>query len=293
MLETIATVNGQPITRRDLDSAVQGFAMDRYRKTKEHLAAEELAALEEMAVERLLARELIFQEALARGVVADEAAVAAEEEKIIANFPSAEEFAGTLEKAGISAAAYHRMVRQDLTVNLMTERKFAELPEPDAAEIETFYREHPERMVYPLQVRASHLLIRAEADEAVRREARERIAELKGRAATEDFATLAREHSQCPSAGAGGDLGYFRRGTMAPEFEEAAFAQQVGEVGEVVETQFGVHLIKVLDRRAEAPMSLEEAMPKIRTFLREDAGARLLKEWVAELKARAEICLTL
>ena len=64
------------------------------------------------------------------GGVTEEAAVAAEEEKIVANFPSAEEFAATLEKAGISPAAYHRMVRQDLTVNRMTERRFAELPEP-------------------------------------------------------------------------------------------------------------------------------------------------------------------
>ena len=292
MSETIATVNGQPITRRDLDSAVQGFAMDRFRKTRDHLAADDLAALEDMALERLLARELIFQEALSQGVVADEAAVAAEEEKIIANFPSAEEFAGTLEKAGISPAAYHRMIRQDLTVNLMTEHKVSELPDPDDAEIETFYREHPERMVHPLQVRASHLLFRAGSDDEERRAARERVAELKALAATEDFASLAREHSQCPSAGAGGDLGYFRRGTMAPEFGEAAFAQPVDEVGEAVETQFGVHLIKVLDRRAESPMSLEEATPQIRSFLREEAGTRLLAEWVADLRARAEIQLS-
>ena len=65
----------------------------------------------------------------------------------------------------------------------------------------------------------------------------------------EDFAYLARQYSQCPSKTIGGDLGYFKRGQMVKEFETAAFNLPVGEVSEPVQTQFGWHLIKVVDKK--------------------------------------------
>ena len=65
----------------------------------------------------------------------------------------------------------------------------------------------------------------------------------------EDFAYLARQYSQCPSKTMGGDLGYFKRGQMVKEFETAAFNLPVGEVSEPVQTQFGWHLIRVVDKK--------------------------------------------
>jgi peptidyl-prolyl cis-trans isomerase C len=73
-----ARVNGSPISSKDFDNAVQGYAMELHRKTKEHLSADELAKVEALALEKLLARELLYQEALARGLVATAAAVAGE-----------------------------------------------------------------------------------------------------------------------------------------------------------------------------------------------------------------------
>ncbi len=89
-------------------------------------------------------------------------------------------------------------------------------------------------------VKASHILVPTEAKaNALKNMLNE----------GEDFAYLARQYSLCPSKNIGGDLGYFKRGQMVKEFENAAFSLPVGEVSEPVQTQFGWHLIKVIDKR--------------------------------------------
>ena len=99
------------------------------------------------------------------------------------------------------------------------------------------------------QIRASHILIKhADAEDGssarTRPDALAEIDEIKRRlAAGEDFADLAAENSDCPSGQDGGDLGAFRRGAMVPAFEQAAFALDVNEISDVVETEFGYHLI--------------------------------------------------
>ena len=99
------------------------------------------------------------------------------------------------------------------------------------------------------QIKASHILIMhadAEAGSSgrSRSEALQEIADIQRRlAAGEDFADLAAENSDCPSGQDGGDLGSFGRGAMVPTFEQAAFALKVNEVSDVIETDFGYHLI--------------------------------------------------
>ena len=90
------------------------------------------------------------------------------------------------------------------------------------------------------QVRASHILVKTE------KEANEILEQIK---AGKDFAELAKKYSQCPSGKRGGDLGYFGRGRMVPEFENAAFSTPKGEVSKPVKTQFGYHIIKVTDTK--------------------------------------------
>jgi peptidyl-prolyl cis-trans isomerase C len=99
------------------------------------------------------------------------------------------------------------------------------------------------------------------------------IEELQGGA---DFATLAQERSTGPSAPSGGDLGYFQRGQMVPEFAEAAFALEPGEVTpEPVQTQFGWHVIMVLDRRTAEP-SFADSEPQLRQELARDIVTTLV-----------------
>ena len=127
------------------------------------------------------------------------------------------------------------------------------------------------------EVRARHILLDSEA------RAREVIAALDAGA---DFAELARERSVGPTAEQGGDLDYFTRDNMVPNFANAAFALEIGQYSpDPVRTEFGWHVIKVEDRRAEGAASFEE----MRVVLRESATRELLDELLQDLRGRAEI----
>ncbi|AMV72395.1 hypothetical protein JCM30471_09100 [Desulfuromonas carbonis] len=289
MPDIIARVNGQPLTRNDLDNAIQGYALQHYRKSMDQLSAEQLRQATELALEQLLARQLLFLQALAGGIVAPVPAIEAEQERLCANFPSAKEFFATLAKAGISPADHFRMLRQDLTVNLFCERQLAELAPPTATELERAWNEQGPRLQMPLKIRAAHLLIRDPGGQSA--PARQKCAALAAEATPENFAALARQHSACPSAASGGDLGWVRRGTMAPEFEDLAFDLPAGAIGGPVATQFGWHLVLVLERQEARPLSREEALPQLRQKLHEERRNQALQALVRDLIAAADIRL--
>jgi peptidyl-prolyl cis-trans isomerase C len=105
-----------------------------------------------------------------------------------------------------------------------------------------------------------------------------------------DFAALTKKHSDCPSKERGGDLGSFPRGQMVKPFEEAAFSQAVNEIGPIVATEFGFHLIQVLDRQEAQVMPLDkEAKTRITPYLEQQKQQGAFEGLVKRLKANANI----
>ena len=140
-----------------------------------------------------------------------------------------------------------------------------------------------------IQTRASHILLRpsVQLGEAA---AREKLADFRKRilAGQADFATLAKENSQDGSAARGGDLGWASSGQFVPEFEEAMNALAPGQIGEPLVSRFGVHLIKVEERRT-VQLSQREQREAIRAMLREKKLDTAYATWVQDLRARAYV----
>jgi peptidyl-prolyl cis-trans isomerase D len=125
------------------------------------------------------------------------------------------------------------------------------------SQVDAYYLANKKEFSQPEQVKASHLLIKFNSENVASEQAAlVKINKIKAQLTADNFATVASKESQDEGSKAkGGDLGYFERGKMMPEFEKAAFSQKVGEVGPVVKSAFGYHLIKVTDRKqaAETP----------------------------------------
>lgn len=159
-------------------------------------------------------------------------------------------------------------------------------------EVAAYYNEHPEMFQQPEQVHARHILMTtgADATEAVKAAAQAKAVAARKRAlAGEDFAALAIEMSEGPSAPQGGDLGFFARQQMVAPFAEAAFALEVGGISDVVETQYGYHVIKVEEKRPAKTMSLDEVRDPLTEMMRQNEGGEATTKVLEKLAETATI----
>lgn len=159
--------------------------------------------------------------------------------------------------------------------------------EVDPTELEAYYNEKKQGLAKQEQRRASHILIQvdADADEAAISAARDKAqAILEKVRAGESFETLARENSEDPgSADNGGDLGYFAKGSMVPEFDEAVFAMQVGETSDLVRSQYGFHIIRLTDIKASKIPDFEEAKAELKQELQMQKASDLFYDELERL----------
>jgi peptidyl-prolyl cis-trans isomerase D len=157
---------------------------------------------------------------------------------------------------------------------------------PSEEELRDYHAAYEERYQAPRQVKASHILFKVPEGVSPEEEKklRDRADFVRGKAAEEaDFAALAKEFSQDASGPEGGGLGYFGRGDMVPAFEEAAFALDVGEVSDVVRSEFGFHVIKVEDIREAGARPFEDVRAEVEKDFLADEKVRLVTERVEKV----------
>ena len=149
------------------------------------------------------------------------------------------------------------------------------------------YDEAVKQMGQEQEVHARHILIRAAAgDEKASKAAEDKIKAIIARLKKgEDFETVAKEVTEDPSGKAnGGDLGYFSKEQMVPEFSNVAFKLEKGQISEPVKTQFGWHVLKVEDKRVKPTPKFEEVKPQIEQYVTRKAQAELVQKLRAEAK---------
>jgi peptidyl-prolyl cis-trans isomerase C len=222
------------------------------------------------ALEDLINQKLLLQEAGKRGLSVDPEDVEDQFNMMISRFPSPEQFQSTLDSIGLSEEGLRAEIEENLLIDRLLDEEVGHDQAVTKKEVADYYKNNPDDFMRPQQVHASHILITVDQTDTPQQkeEKRLRLLDLKKQIeAGADFAEMARTHSDGPSKSKGGDLGFFGRGQMVKPFEDAVFAMQVGELSDIVETKFGYHLIKLLERQEEGKAALAEVDSAIRNVL--------------------------
>ena len=155
-------------------------------------------------------------------------------------------------------------------------------------DVDEYYKNHPKEFEKPETVKARHILIGFKGDmtEDQKKELRKKADDvLKKAKGGEDFAQLASEYSDDPgSKTKGGELGYFPKGNMVPEFENAAFNLKPGEISNVIETPYGYHIIKVEDKKAGEMPAFDSIKEQVRVKATQDAEQKKINEFIEKAK---------
>jgi peptidyl-prolyl cis-trans isomerase C len=288
----VAKVDGKAVTGQDVQRQEDMLV----QQLQSYADSAQIAAmkpnLRKQATDNAINRILLEGAIKKLGIKAEKKTVDERVDYFRKNFVSDEAYNADLAKRGMTADQLRSEIEVGMEAEDLFNRRTANLKPVTDQEVRSFYDNNEERFVQPERVRASHILLTVNKDDtdAVRAqkkaEAQRILGELKKGA---DFADAARKYSGCPSKEQGGDLGYFERGRMVPEFEKAAFALRTGQMSGVVETPFGYHIIKVTDHTSANTVPFEKAKPQIEQYLTQQKKQQVLTSYFDSLRSVSKV----
>jgi peptidyl-prolyl cis-trans isomerase C len=276
----------------------QGFYIE-YRNSKGVAVGargdqlELLTQLRKEAMDLLIEQELVAQAAEREGIVVDPAMVDASVEETREVFENPESFRMKLEGEGFTEESFRRHIGRMMAAGMYLDRIRADAADVSDADVETYYAENERRLTMPEQVRVRHILLKwkpmgtADDRAAIHRQ----MAPILERARSgEDFAALAREFSEdSGTREEGGDTGFFQHGTMVRPFEEVAFALEPGEISDPVETGYGLHILRIEERKEAELLPLDEVREFLRDHIRQEKIESAVQAEIDELRAAADV----
>lgn len=287
-----ARVNGAEISNETWQRNYREYLRENNVNIVTSRDPEKLEDMRFEALDLLIEQELVWQAAKAQGVVAPDELVDASIEELLGSFPDADAFSRRITTEGYTEESYREHVRRLLSAQRYLDGVRMAAGEVSDEELEQFYQDNKIRLTYPEEVRVRHVLLTwkpmGTADDrgAIRRQMEGILAEARGGA---DFAELARTRSEDSTAKNGGDTGFFHRGQMVPAFEDVAFSLKPGEISDMVETPFGVHILTLVDRREAELLPLDEVREKLRDYVSREKMKQAADDEVARLRGEAEI----
>jgi peptidyl-prolyl cis-trans isomerase C len=287
--DVLARVNGEAVTKSDFDRAVQALEA----RAGGPIPPEQRDQVLRGVLDQLIGYKVLAQETRARNVAIPDAEVDARIGQIRGQFPSEADFTQMLAQRKLTLEQVESDARQDMAISKLIEGEIASKVAVKPEQVTDFYTKNPDQFKQGESVRASHILISVpkDADAATKAQARAKAEQvLKDVKAGGDFAALAKQHSADPgSAANGGDLGFFQQGQMVGPFNDVAFGLAPGAISDLVETDFGFHIIKVAEKKAGRTIPLEEVRPQVEQYLEQRNRQEQTEVFVNGLKMKGKI----
>lgn len=286
------TINGQPLPEEAIEFE--------YRRLlqfySQHMSPEQLKAetanLRAKATEQAIGAKLLIDEAARLDIQVPAKRVDDRINSMIEQVGGREVFDMRLSENNFTEESLRKNIEQGCKVDILIEKTCEGVADPTDAEMQSYFEANKDNYLQPERASAQHILIRPTSDKDDDRVVAEsRIETLRNQIEDgADFAELAGIHSECPSGKQnGGSLGWFGRGMMVPEFDEAVFSMNVGELSDIIETQFGFHLILKTGADEGGQASFTESESKIRDLMRHARRGECVTARVAELREKVDI----
>lgn len=296
--EVVVEVDGAKLTQSELDAKVmQAIQSKGMHRLPPDTMAKVKAELQPRMIEGFISKVLLQNEANRQGIKAPAKEIDQSIAKIKANFPNQAAFAAVLAQSGATEAELRADIETELKIRQLLDKRTVDLPKVTETEISAFYLGNRDNFRSEESVHVRHVLVAfAKGDSDKTKTEKKAIAEKIRQKVVDgtDFATVASDHSDCPSSQSGGDLGTFSRKQKLPllsdaAFEQAAFKQKVNDVGPVVTTRFGHHIIQVLAHTPASQRSLEDVSKLISDYLAAQREEEAVLKYIEGLKGKAKI----
>lgn len=290
----VLTVDGTPIKEND----IREMMMSRFGRQLQQMPPEQLAMvqqqMQQMIIGDLISKTLLLNAADKDGFKATDEDVAKEIEEISKRIPDGTSFEEFAKSAGVDVNRIKEQIADDTKIRKLIDKITKDIKQPGDEEVKKYYDEHEDEFTQKESVAASHILLSTqnitdEKEIAAKKTAAEELQKELAKEDGKSFEDLATAHSDCPSKAQGGSLGEFGRGQMVPEFEEAAFSQEVGSIGDLIKTQFGYHIIKVTDKKEAKTLPFTEVQEELATNLFEKAKGAEVESYLSKLRNTAKI----
>jgi peptidyl-prolyl cis-trans isomerase C len=287
-------VNGVKLTNAQVDTEMKKkLVFLKKRGMPAHRIEKMKPGMRKRILDDFVVRVLLSQEVKRLKIAATEQEVTKATEQFKAGLPPGATLDDLLKKNNISKDKF----REEITLNVKINKLVLAQPQanikPTESEIIKYYQANKDKFKTPETAHARHILVsKKPGDDDKTKADKKAKAELLRKQVTDgaDFAEVAKKNSDCPSKDSGGDLGTFSRGQMVKPFEDAAFSQKINTIGPVVETDFGYHIIQVLERTEPKTISLDKNIRgEIGLFLQQQKRQEALAEVLKKLQAKATI----
>jgi parvulin-like peptidyl-prolyl isomerase len=288
-----AKINAEIVTLSLVKERAE-LLLQKYARSPVDIPEEEL--LKE-ALNMIIDERLMLQEGKKLGFIVDEDSIDAAMKDIAQKNGLQEgQLEQMLEQEGRSLSSYRNHIRDQILVSKITQFEIGNRVKISNNEVKQYYRAHQKEFWKDGRVRARHILFIAERSssetnrKAKLQQAKNVLNEIKK---GKDFAELAMEYSEDVSASDGGDVGFVVRGKMVREFEDAVFDLKPGQISDIVETEYGYHIIKVEEVVSGNTLTLKDAKERVTEVLTMEKKKQGYEDWMGELKKAAFIEVSL
>jgi len=290
--DVAVSVDGKVLKKSELDKDVAALMKayaDRIPKDK---TSEVRADVRTRFIENFIVRTLLQNEIEKRNIQASAKEINEVVEEIKGNLPSGKDLADFLKANNMSEEEFSERMASDVKIKKMIMQELGKKAKPTRREIKKFYNDHIDNFIIPENVHVRHILITiADKDsDKVKEQKKSKMEDIRTQIIVgADFAELAAKNSECPSRENGGDLGNITKGQTVEPFEDAAFSQDIDEIGPVVTTDYGYHIIQVLEKNKEVKIALKEVRQNISDYLMEQKQSEAFAALMEKLRAKADI----